>query len=565
MADALLAGVSGMKAHQKMIDVAGNNLANVNTTAYKASRVRFSDLLSETLRDASQPTASVGGSNPQQVGSGVKLASVDRDMSQGSLLTTGQPLDMAIEGAGYFVLNDGQSEVYTRVGAFAVDSEFYLVDPGTGYRVQRIGQEGVDEGFQSASSGDIRVPYDQALPAQATTTVTYNGNLSADQLKPTRNKLRSGLEYTTSSGAGASRENRLSELMEGGGTLVDGDFILINGIRRDGSAVTDVEFETFEDDGAGGRQAKTVGQFLDFMTATFADPADPTDLWSSASINNGEIYLTDLESGYSLADMELSMRADATGALDFPLYFQLEEAGGELTRKTNIEIFDSQGVSHTMSATFVKTTTTNKWDLVLTSITGEVDVTKRRVSGINFLTDGTFGALDDATSGYFLMQFAFDRTTEVTVDVDLGTVGEMNALSQVGGPSTAAPSKQDGYASGWLSSISVSREGLLVGVFSNGARRDIASIKLATFQNPAALVALGGNYFSTSSNSGEPIPTKALSAGAGAVHGGSLEKSNVDVANEFVSLIQAQNGFQANARTIRVSNEMLRELTNLIR
>src|SRR3990167_8131466 len=103
MADALLAGVSGMKAHQKMIDVAGGNLANVNTTAYKGSRVRFSDLLSETLKDASQPTSTVGGSNPQQVGSGVKLSSVDRDMSQGSLLTTGQPLDMAVEGAGYLI------------------------------------------------------------------------------------------------------------------------------------------------------------------------------------------------------------------------------------------------------------------------------------------------------------------------------------------------------------------------------------------------------------------------------------------------------------------------------
>jgi len=152
MADAMLAAVSGMKAHQSMIDVAGNNLANVNTSAFKSSRVRFSDLLSETLKDAAQPSDTIGGMNPQQIGNGTQLASVDKDMTQGSLMTTGQPLDMAIEGDGYFVLNDGQSDVYTRVGAFAVDADFYLVDPGTGYRVQRIGQEGVDEGFQDASS-----------------------------------------------------------------------------------------------------------------------------------------------------------------------------------------------------------------------------------------------------------------------------------------------------------------------------------------------------------------------------------------------------------------------------
>jgi flagellar hook protein FlgE len=565
MSDALLAGVSGMKAHQKMIDVAGNNLANVDTTAFKSSRVRFSDLLSETLKDASQPTATVGGSNPQQVGSGVKLASVDRDMSQGSLLTTGQPLDMAIEGAGYFVLNDGQQDVYTRVGAMAVDSDFYLVDPSTGYRVQRIGSEGVDEGFQNPSSSDIRVPYDQALPANATTTVYYNGNLSADQTTPTLNQLRAGMDYTTASGAGASTDTRLSNLLEGGSTLVDGDSIVVNGTRRDGSAVTDQSFSIFEDDGAGGRRTKTMGQFLDFLTTTYADPADATNKWSNATINNGEVSLTDLESGYSLTDLKLTMSSTSVGKLTLPNYFQVEEAGGEETRKTNIEVFDSQGVSHTLTASFVKTDKTNQWDLVLTSITGDVDVTKRRISGINFLPDGSYGSMTDPTDGYFQMQFPHDRTSAVSINVNFGTVGEMDGLSQVGGASTAAPSKQDGYASGWLSSVSVSREGVLVGVFSNGARRDIAALRLATFQNPAALSSLGGNYFQTTSNSGTPLPTKALSGGAGAVQGGALEKSNVDVATEFVNLIQAQNGFQANARTIRVSNDMLQELTNLIR
>ena len=565
MADALLAGVSGMKAHQTMIDVAGNNLANLNTVAFKGSRVRFADLLSETLRDASQPTATIGGTNPQQVGSGVQLASVDRDMSQGSLITTGQPLDMAIEGSGYFVLSDGQADVYTRVGAMAVDSDFYLVDPGTGYRVQRIGSEGIDEGFQESTNSDIRIPYDQALPARATQTITYNGNLSADDVKPTTNKLRSGLIYTTGTGADASLDTRLSDLAQGGGTLVDGDVLLINGTRRDASAIVDVEFEIFEDDGGGGRQAKTMGQLLDFLKATYANPADPLDIWSNATITNGEIILEDLESGYSLTDLELTMKDTAVGALDCPDYFILEEVGSEASRKTNIEMFDSQGIAHTMAATFVRTTTTNQWDLVLTSITGDVDVIKRRISGINFLVDGSYGTLEDPTSDYFAMEFAHDPGTQATISVDFGTVGEMDGLSQVGGASTAAPSNQDGYASGWLSSITVSREGVLVGVFSNGARRDIAALKLATFQNPAGLVSLGGNHYEASSNSGEPMPTKALSGGSGAVHGGALEKSNVDVANEFVNLIQAQNGFQANARTITVSNEMLRELTNLIR
>jgi flagellar hook protein FlgE len=565
MSDALLAGVSGMKAHQKMIDVAGNNLANVDTTAFKSSRVRFSDLLNETLKDASQPTATIGGSNPQQVGSGVQLASVDKDMSQGSLLTTGQPLDMAIEGAGYFVFNNGQQDVYTRVGAMAVDSNFYLVDPSTGYRVQRIGSEGVAEGFQSPSSGDIRIPYDQALPAAATSTVYYNGNLSADATGPTTNQLQAGMTYTTSSGAGASTDTLLTDVLEGGSTLVDGDAIMVDGTRRDGSAVTNQKFDIYESDGAGGRKSKTMGDLLDFLTTNFANPADATEKWSNATINNGEISLTDTSSGYSLTDVKLSMSGTSVGTLKLPNYFQLGEAGGEETRKTNIEIFDAQGVSHTLSASFVKTGTTNQWDLVLTSITGDVDVTKRRISGINFLPDGSYGSMTDPTKGFFQMQFGQDKTSSVSVNVNFGTVGEMDGLSQVGGASTAAPSKQDGYASGWLSSISVSSEGVLVGVFSNGARRNIAALELATFQNPAALSSQGGNYLQTTSNSGTPLLTKAMSGEAGSVQGGALEKSNVDVATEFVNLIQAQNGFQANARTIKVANDMLQELTNLIR
>src|SRR5512133_1924522 len=102
--DSLLAGVSGLQAHQKMLDVSGNNLANVNTTGFKSSRVSFAELLGNTLREASQPTQNVGGTNPMQVGSGVEVASIDRNMTQGSLMNTGQPLDMAIDGQGFFVL-----------------------------------------------------------------------------------------------------------------------------------------------------------------------------------------------------------------------------------------------------------------------------------------------------------------------------------------------------------------------------------------------------------------------------------------------------------------------------
>ena len=547
MSNALLSGVSGLKAHQKMLDVAGSNLSNVNTTAFKSSRVTFAELLSETLRDASQPTANVGGTNPMQIGSGVQIASVDRNMAQGSLVNTGQPLDMAIEGAGYFVLNDGQREVYTRVGAFAVDAEYYLVDPGTGYRIQRIGSEGVSEGFQDASSNDIRIPYDVALPAKATETISYTGHLQANKIEPSTSILGSGIQYTKT-GAVAATDSLLADLDQASG-LADGDQIAITGTDRAGNPVN----QTFTITAA----ASTLGDLLTAISNAFSG--------STATVSDGQIVLTDDDSGYSQTNVELSYTGG--GALELPKYFIVRSAGGRLTHNTNIEIFDSQGAGHTLSAAFIRTDTPNTWDLELTSITGDVELVDRRVNGITFLTNGAYGGLGGtpADAASFQIRFGHDPTNTRTINLDLGTIGEFDGLSQFGGQSTAAAGGQDGYASGSLLSVSVTREGVLVGVFTNGIRRDLAAAKLATFQNPAGMQSIGNNYFVNSTNSGDPVPTKALAGGAGAVRGGSLEESNVEVAGQFVDLIQAQNGFQANARTIRVANEMLRELTNLIR
>ncbi len=206
MSFALSAGVTGLQAHQKMLDVAGNNLANVNTTAFKSSRITFSELLSETIKKASQPTSTVGGTNPQQMGSGVGVSGISPNMAQGNIVSTGNPLDLAVEGEGYFVLSDGSKSIYTRAGAFAVDADSNLVDPASGYIVQRIGSVGESDGFQTAGNSNISVPYDVAMTAKATSSVTVAGNLSADDVLATAqtNVLKSDITFTTSSGTAAS-------------------------------------------------------------------------------------------------------------------------------------------------------------------------------------------------------------------------------------------------------------------------------------------------------------------------------------------------------------------------
>jgi flagellar hook protein FlgE len=549
MSNALLAGVSGLQAHQTMLDVAGNNLANVDTYGFKSSRVSFAELLSETIREATQPTATQGGTNPQQIGAGVSVSSIDRNMAQGNLVFTGQPLDMAIEGPGYFSLNDGQKEVYTRVGAFAVDADFHLVDPATGFRVQRTGTEGEALGFQNRSSSDIRIPYDVALPAKATETVTFGGNLSADSQNPTAALLTSGLTFTEAGGTVATRNTLLTGL-EQAQSLTPGETIAITGTDAAGAAVN----ATYTI-----QNGSTVGDLVDAITAAFSG--------STASISNGEIRLADNVAGYSQTDLYLAY--NGAGQLQLPKYFKMLQVGAEEARNTNVEVFDAQGASHILSVAFARTKQPNVWDIVLAGTTGEasMDTAGRRVKDVTFGRDGSFAGLGGATPDISAFQVAFGAGagSPQTIDLALGTVGGFDGLSQFGGASTASASLQDGYEAGYLSSMAVGREGIIVGTFTNGIRQDIAAIKLTTFLNPAALESVGNGYYAASANSGDPVPTRALAGGAGSVAGGSLEKSNVDMASEFVNLIQAQNGYQANARTIRVATDMLRELTNLIR
>ena len=551
MGNAMLSGVTGMNAHQTMIDVAGNNLANMNTTAYKSSRVTFADLMASTIAPASQPTENVGGTNPMQIGSGVRLGSIDRNMTQGSIITTGQPLDMAIEGSGYFVLNDGQQEVYTRVGSFAVDSDYFLVDPSTGYRVQRIGQEGVSEGFQEATSNAIRIPYDMALPANPTSEIDFNGNLSSDETSTTTNLLASGVQYTTA-GAGATGTTLLTGLDQTVGNIV-GASLVITGTDRAGLPV----------DNSGAPLVIGAGTDIDDILAEI----DALYADSTSSLVNGEIRVVDDTTGYSQTDLNIALTGGPGGTLELPDDFTLLEAGGTVARNINVEIFDTQGVSYTLSGAFLGTDTNNMWDFVVTTVSGDADLVDRRIRGITFLPDGSFGGLDTGIGDTptVSMRFGTDPGTTRTITINMGTVNEFDGLSQFGGAFTVAQSGQDGYSSGSLSDVSVTTEGVLVGLFSNGVRQDIAAIQLATFQNPAGLDAIGGNYFRASGNSGEAVRTRGMAGGAGGVQGGALETSNVDVATEFVNLIKAQNGYQANARTIRVSTEMLQELGNLIR
>jgi flagellar hook protein FlgE len=575
MGSALSAGVSGLKAHQAMLDVAGNNLANVNTVGFKGSSVTFAELLSQTLRRASGPSSNLGGVNPQQMGSGVGIASIRVDTTQGNIVSTGQDLDVAIDGSGYFVLNNGSQNVYTRIGSFAVDAGNTLVDPATGYRVQRIGNYGESEGFQTAGDTSIHIPWDASMPARATTEIALNGNLraSAEDTSATANKIMSNLALTTGNGERVATANTfLSDLDQWVTPLAEGETgtIRISGVLEDGTVFTDEEITWT---GAAPGSGPTVQDLLDQITALFND--------STASLNSdGKIVLTANQSGYNLGMITNMTYVPAdSDELTLPTFFDYVTIGGNDTKNFKITVYDNMGEQHVLSGTFVKTDATNTWDLVIDSITGEMEgswstydihnssALNRRISGIEFNPDGSFKGIsipgEEAVIG---VQFENNPSVIQTIRLVLGTPGEFTGLTQFASQqSSAAALTQDGYAAGSLSNVTIDQTGMIVGTFTNGVKVNIAALQVGIFQNAGGLESIGNGYFLPTANSGEAIATMAASGGAGKITGQSLEQSNVDIATEFVTLMQAQNGYQANARTIRVANEVLNELTNLIR
>ena len=180
MLRSLFSGISGLRSHQTMLDVTGNNIANVNTTGFKASQIQFQDTLSQMLNAASGAQDGVGGQNPAQVGLGVQVAGITTNFTQGAAQLTGRSTDMMISGDGFFVVRQGTQQYYTRAGSFDFDSSGQMVLPGDGAIVQGWAADATGAIDTSGQVGDIKVGVGTVMPAKATTTTPFSGNLQAD-------------------------------------------------------------------------------------------------------------------------------------------------------------------------------------------------------------------------------------------------------------------------------------------------------------------------------------------------------------------------------------------------
>jgi flagellar hook protein FlgE len=231
------------------------------------------------------------------------------------------------------------------------------------------------------------------------------------------------------------------------------------------------------------------------------------------------------------------------------------DAGSAVSTSFNAPttVYDSLGVAHTLRFTFTKTDV-NKWD-----VTASLDGTDISgwTSNIVFNNDGTYNTTSSAVSSLTIHM--------TNGSADLNITPDFSNVTQLGGDTSISVSYQNGYPMGSLTDFTVSKDGIITGIYSNGLNQTLGQIALANFGNPGGLTRSGSNLFEVSVNSGEPLIGTPGSGGRGTLYVGALEMSNVDIANEFTNMIITQRGFQANSRVITTSDEMLQELVNLKR
>jgi flagellar hook protein FlgE len=533
----LYSGVSGLKNHQVMMDVIGNNIANINTVGYKSGRVTFSETFSQMMQNATQPFSGTGGANPIQVGLGMAVNSVDTIFSQGNLETTGQSTDLAIQGNAFFIVKKGGKSCYTRAGEFQFDANGMLVNPGTGAILQGKLADANGVIPTGTRMEDIRIALDQKSPAHATSTIKFSGNLNSDA-SVAMTTLSGTLDSSAAVGTTYTQTIAMTDDL---GVSHDVTYTLtktaantysVNVTATNGSVTGGTGTATFD---------ATTGSLTSFTPASIT--LVPAGGAPPMSINLDGSALTEV-TGSSSFIANLEKTADTTDAA--------------------ISIYDSLGNRHTVTVTFTKSANQNEWTWAA-NVEAPATITGGRSGRVLFNSDGTLRAFSYDDGSTALSIEPHNGAEPIAIDLNFGTANSFTGITQIQGDSTVTPREQDGYSAGVMTNISIDTSGKIIGTFSNGAVMNLGQVLLAEFNNPGGLVKLGDNLYDISGNSGTPAIVEAGISTSSTITSGALEQSNVDLSEEFTRMITAQRGFQANARIITTSDEFLQEIVNMKR
>ena len=572
MLKSLTSAVSGLKNFTTMLDVLGNNLANVRTLGFKGSRVTFSETQSLSLAGASR---GVGGGfgNQKQLGLGMIVSSTDLDFTQGSLEFTGTPTDLAIQGNSFFVLSDGQSNRYTRAGNFFFNSLGTLVNPN-GLAVMGWRADASGEINTSAPLTEVLLDKNLRSPAAETATVFLSGNFDAT-LIPKANTLLSASTLTKDAGetlaVGGDDLNDLDQTAVG---LVSGDVINIVATKPNGDAVS----ATFTYTGASG--GKSIDDLLAVINIAFGGDAvgaggaavailvDGKIEFEDVLNNDGTLFGTSLEASETSTALKLDPDDANTGTIRMPA-FEVSQAGFTGTVSTSTVVFDGLGGSHNVVVSFTKTAEPGEWRWVAELADGgEAKIADGTDAGtIQFNEAGEVIDFDvtGPAEGITIVPDPAAGAAQFTVEINVAGGSGFAGVTQFASDSTLIVRDQDGRPSGTLLRFDIDTQGIITGIFSNEENVALAQIALAEFPNPPGLLRGGSGLFEAAAGSGIPVIGAAGEQFSSSVISGSVEQSNVDLVRQFTDMITTQRAFQANARVVTTADQILEETLRLKR
>lgn len=564
--NSLFAGVSGLRNHQSMMDVIGNNIANVNTIGYKGSRVTFSDTFNQFVKAGTNPTENTGGTNNFQIGLGMKINSIDRNWNQGTFERTGITTDLALQGPGMFVLKSNGEQFYSRAGAFVFDADGKLVNPQNGAIVQ--GKIANNDGVVPPGNNleDIIIDTNLKLPAVATSKLSWGGNLKSNSdLTRSENVVLRGNIQNDGTLDGSS-EVVTTKVYD---TMGEEYSIEVTYTETANTNEYNLSWEVFDEDGnsIGTSGAPITVAYVDdgsgnfIMDVASQEKFDPT---AAGYDPNTTVQFNGI--GPSNGDIQFQLNAASTTNNTSTKTVSISADGNRIPNivSGSVTVFDSLGNSHQATLKFTKIDT-NQWAWKV-SVPGTSTVSGTPTSATGTIAFNQDGTLDPANISPNNPQFTFQPdggANPVVIDLDFGS--GFSGVTQTSSSSVVSALSQNGSATASLSNLNIDQYGNIVGIFSNGNSRTLAQIMTATFTNLNGLISTGDNMYAAYANSGEPRIGSLGEETGTTVQSGALEQSNVDLSEEFTKMIVSQRGFQANARVITTADNLLQEITNLIR
>ena len=554
MMRSMYSAVSGLKTHQTRMDVIGNNIANVNTVAFKSSSVTFSDILYQTTSNASgaNATTGTGGVNAKQIGLGTTAAATKVSItSAGASETTGNPFDIRLtdkNSTNFFIVNNGSENVFTRSGSFYVDGSGNLCMSSTGYTV--MGWQ-VDE-----TTGEIR-----------------KDTVSALRIMQEKN-LTSAPEATTQATIAGVLDENDADVKSDAGKVMNLNFYDNLGYQYTAKFAIKAT-------GTDGKYTVELTSILDSNNKNIIDG------WSQADISSlfGKVDTNAVVGKYKLADGFITKNNKIYAVTGQGVEVELTDDGkGTFTSNggtgktyTLSDIYD--GLSATIQgyiANGKKDEKGNPYNYSIDTATGEVTVTTTKASHeLEFDTaTGKFKSignepksvtlnLNSLTNGFNTNGNFSNINVDFTQCLNYGNGGK----TTIGADAGATDGKTGkGRKLGAMTGISIDTSGRIYGTYDNGNTELLGQIAVAQFSNASGLEKVGESCYRTTLNSGEfdGIGVE-ISADGSSMTTGELEMSNVDLSSEFTSMITTQRGFQANSRVITTSDTLLEELVNLKR